>query len=78
MMYILSSMTLYYIHFRTYSLERFKKTVDDFIQNGGESHNDTSFVYKCNVLDGTTEYVPPLYLLETRQFKRVSVEFKKT
>ena len=62
-------------------MEHFKKTVEDFIQNGGLSFIDPNFVDNSNVLDfvsdGTTEYVLHLYLLEIVQFEHMSVEYKK-
>ena len=48
--------------FITYTLESFKMTVDDVIQNGRPTLNDSDFVDNGNILDfvsdGTTNYVP--------------------
>ena len=51
------------------------------MKDGRPTLNDTDFIDNSNVLDyvsdGTTDYVQQLYLMDTIQFKYISVGFKK-
>ena len=51
------------------------------MHNGRLALNDSDFVDESNVTnfvsDETTDYFLQLYLMETIQFKHISVEFKK-